>query len=127
MMADIEWRAAAFFFAVFTFLFSGITGVLKYFIGRQITGLDARLTMIEEDIEEGSKSRNAMAATTAKSFADIAVRQARMEERLKTIPSQSQFADLSREVGEIKQGQIASARQLDLIAEHILKPEARGK
>jgi len=83
--------------------------------------------MIEEDIEEGSKSRNAMAATTAKSFADIAVRQARMEERLKTIPSQSQFADLSREVGEIKQGQIASARQLDLIAEHILKQEARGK
>lgn len=130
MIAEFDAKTAAFLFAVFAF-FAGILGaIMRWLFGRAIKGLDAkfediddrldqnnfRFEKLEAVIEKGAESRNAMATQMA-----------RIEERLNVIPSHTQFADLAKEVGIIKSSQASSARQLDLIAEHILKTEARGK
>jgi len=129
-MGDFDPKMAGFLFAVFAF-FAGLMGAaMRWLFSRAIKGLDSkfeeiddrldqnnfRFEKLEAVIEKGAESRNAMATQMA-----------RIEERLKVIPSHTQFADLAKEVGIIKSSQAASARQLDLIAEHILKQEARGK
>jgi predicted nucleic acid-binding Zn-ribbon protein len=130
MIEGFDIKSAGFLFAVFAF-FAGILGTaMRWLFGRAIRDLDgkfeeidhrmdqqdSRFEKLEAVIEKGAESRNAMVTQMA-----------RIEERLKVIPSHTQFADLAKEVGIIKASQTASAHQLNLIAEHILKQEARGK
>jgi len=128
-MGDFDPKMAGFLFAIFAF-FAGILGTaMRWLFGRAIKGLDSKFEEIDERldqnnfrfekleavIEKGAESRNAMVTQMA-----------RIEERLKVIPSHTQFADLAKEVGMIKASQKASERQLNLIADHILKQEARS-
>jgi len=130
MIEGFDAKTGAFLFGIFAF-FAGILGtVMKWLFGRAIKGLDGkfdeidqrmdqqdhRFEKLEEVIEKGTESRNAMITQMA-----------RIEERMNTVPSHTQFADLAKEVSAIKSTQNASARQIDLIADHILNKEARGK
>ncbi len=123
MIEGVDWKAAGFFFAVFSFIFGGIARVLWDMIKRMIKGIDERLTQIEEDIDEGRKSRELI----AKQMGKLSVGQARMEERLNSIPSHTQFANLAGEVGQIKSGQEAMGQQLGIVIEHLIGKDGEGK
>jgi predicted nucleic acid-binding Zn-ribbon protein len=130
MMPDFDTKSASFLFGVFVFFTSIFGAAMRWLFGRAIDGLDEkfeeidqrfdkndeRFEKLEEVIERGAQSRN-----------EMTMQLVRMEERLKSIPSHTQFSDLAKEVAAIQSSQKASANQLDLIVQHILKKEEPGK
>ncbi len=123
MIEGVDWTSAGFYFAVFSFIFGGIATVLWELIKRMVNAIDTRLTQIEEDIDGGRESRELL----NRQIAGMSERQARMEERLKGIPSHQQIADLSREVGQVKAGQEALQKQVGLVVEYLIGKDGEGK